>query len=72
MRAGVALAVCSGVEAVVPLLQAGAVDMVLCMTVECGFGGQKFQEQVLEKVRLFLGGGGGGAAPIQFQSQHAG
>lgn len=24
---------------------------VLCMTVVCGFGGQKFQEHVLEKVR---------------------
>jgi hypothetical protein len=28
-----------------------AVSQVLCMTVECGFGGQKFQEHVLDKVR---------------------
>lgn len=27
-----------------------AVLQVLCMTVECGWGGQKFQEQVLAKV----------------------
>jgi hypothetical protein len=29
---------------------AGVILQVLCMTVECGFGGQKFQEQVLNKV----------------------
>jgi ribulose-phosphate 3-epimerase len=51
MRAAVALSVGTGVDAVLPLLQDKAVDMVLCMTVECGFGGQKFQEQVLDKVR---------------------
>lgn len=52
MRAAVALAVSTSVDAVLPLLQDGAVDMVLCMTVECGFGGQKFQEQVLDKVSI--------------------
>ncbi|KAF8062764.1 ribulose-phosphate 3-epimerase [Scenedesmus sp. PABB004] len=51
MRAGVALAVGTGVEAVLPLVAAGQVDMVLCMTVECGFGGQAFQAHVLDKVR---------------------
>lgn len=50
MRPAVALAVGTSIDAVLPLLQSGAVDMVLCMTVECGFGGQKFQEQVLTKV----------------------
>ncbi|WIA20610.1 hypothetical protein OEZ85_004993 [Tetradesmus obliquus] len=51
MKAAVALAVGTGVEAALQLAQQGAVDMVLCMTVECGFGGQAFQGQVMPKVQ---------------------
>ncbi|GBF92749.1 carbohydrate kinase [Raphidocelis subcapitata] len=50
LRAAIALAPATPLEAVMPLVEAGDVDMVLCMTVECGFGGQRFQEGVLAKV----------------------
>lgn len=44
-----------GVENGKQVLNSGClcVMQVLCMTVECGFGGQKFQEHVLDKVRWY-------------------
>jgi|AntAceMinimDraft_12_1070368.scaffolds.fasta_scaffold258341_1 ribulose-phosphate 3-epimerase len=52
MRAGVALKPGTPEEIVFPLLDASpsAVDMVLCLTVEPGFGGQSFMHSVLPKV----------------------
>ncbi|MDO5286670.1 MAG: ribulose-phosphate 3-epimerase [Actinomycetia bacterium] len=49
VRAGIGLNPATPVDQVVPLL--GEVDMVLCMTVEPGFGGQPFLDLVLPKVR---------------------
>ena len=48
-RAGVALNPATGVDCIAGIL--GEVDMVLCMTVEPGFGGQKFLDLVLPKIR---------------------
>lgn len=57
MRAGIALKPKTNVGTIVPLLEAKAVDMALVMTVEPGFGGQKFMHHVMVKVeelrRLF-------------------
>ncbi|HVA08848.1 MAG TPA: ribulose-phosphate 3-epimerase [Acidimicrobiales bacterium] len=50
LRAGVALNPDTPFDAVVPFL--GQVDLVLCMTVFPGFGGQAFMSEVLEKVAL--------------------
>jgi Pentose-5-phosphate-3-epimerase len=50
MRPGVALKPATPVQACFPLVDAGAVDMVLIMTVEPGFGGQKFMAECLSKV----------------------
>ena len=47
-RAGVAINPGTPVEAVEPVL--GTIDLVLAMTVNPGFGGQSFQEQVLPKI----------------------
>lgn len=52
MRVGVALAPASGVDAACVLAEEGELDLVLCMTVEPGFGGQRFKPEVLDKVRL--------------------
>ena len=48
MRAGVALKPGTPVESVFPLVDASppAVDMVLCLSVEPGFGGQSFMARV--------------------------
>ncbi|EPS60601.1 hypothetical protein M569_14202, partial [Genlisea aurea] len=54
MKAGVSLKPGTPVEEVYPLLEGGgdnAVDLVLVMTVEPGFGGQKFMPQMMDKVR---------------------
>lgn len=51
MKAGIATAPDTPADAVVPLVEAGAVDLVLCMTVTPGFGGQKFMPEVMDKVR---------------------
>jgi ribulokinase/ribulose-phosphate 3-epimerase len=51
MMAGIALAPETPAEAVFPLLDAGAVDTVLLLSVRPGFGGQKFMPEVLPKVR---------------------
>ncbi len=48
-RAGIALNPGTPVEQIAGIL--GEVDMVLCMTVEPGFGGQKFLDLVLPKIR---------------------
>ncbi|MGP0031327.1 MAG: ribulose-phosphate 3-epimerase [Acidimicrobiales bacterium] len=48
LRAGVALNPDTPFEAVAPYLE--AVDLVLCMTVFPGFGGQSFMPDVLDKV----------------------
>ncbi|HWF22234.1 MAG TPA: ribulose-phosphate 3-epimerase [Acidimicrobiales bacterium] len=50
LRAGVALNPDTPFDAVEPYL--GLVDLVLCMTVFPGFGGQSFMREVMPKVRL--------------------
>lgn len=42
MKCGVALKPSTEIDDVLPLIDAGKVDMVLVMTVEPGFGGQMF------------------------------
>jgi hypothetical protein len=37
------------------LAEGGHIDLVLCMTVTPGFGGQKFQPQVMDKVSWVMG-----------------
>ncbi len=49
LRVGVALNPDTGFEAVEPYID--QVDLVLCMTVFPGFGGQTFMAQVMDKVR---------------------
>ena len=49
LRAGLALNPDTPFEAVAPFLD--QVDLVLCMTVFPGFGGQEFMAEVLDKVR---------------------
>ena len=48
-KTGLALRPGTGLEKIRPVLD--VVDLVLTMTVEPGFGGQKLQEPVLEKIR---------------------
>ncbi|KAI4350528.1 hypothetical protein L6164_004977 [Bauhinia variegata] len=53
MRPGVALKPGTAIEEVYPLVDAKIpVEMVLVMTVEPGFGGQKFMPETMDKVRL--------------------
>ena len=51
MRVGVGMKPGTGVETVVQWVDQGLVDMVLVMTVEPGFGGQKFMADMMPKVR---------------------
>ncbi|KAK9741194.1 hypothetical protein RND81_03G088100 [Saponaria officinalis] len=52
MRPGVALKPSTPIEEVYPLLDGhNPVEMVLVMTVEPGFGGQKFMPEMMDKVR---------------------
>ncbi|KAI3984000.1 hypothetical protein MKX01_035127 [Papaver californicum] len=51
MRVGVTLKPGTPIEEVYPLVEAkNPVDMVLVMTVEPGFGGQKFMPEMMDKV----------------------
>eukprot|EP00873_Tetraselmis_striata_P028095 jgi/Tetstr1/448359/TSEL_035641.t2 len=52
MLVGLAVKPDTGLEEVLPLLDQGAIDVVNAMTVNPGFGGQAFREDVLEKVRI--------------------
>ncbi|KAL2320276.1 hypothetical protein Fmac_029245 [Flemingia macrophylla] len=53
MRPGVALKPGTPIEEVYPLVEAdNPVEMVLVMTVEPGFGGQKFMPEMMDKVRI--------------------
>ena len=52
-KAGVVLKPKTSAEAVLPFLR--EVDMVLIMTVEPGFGGQKFMADMMDKVRTIRG-----------------
>ena len=49
MYVGIALSPKTAVSKVIPYLQ--LIDMVLIMTVEPGFGGQKFMENMMEKIK---------------------
>ncbi|EFJ27520.1 hypothetical protein SELMODRAFT_231837 [Selaginella moellendorffii] len=51
MRVGVCLKPGTPVEEVFPLVDSGDVDLVLIMTVEPGFGGQKFIPETMSKVK---------------------
>lgn len=65
VRAGLAINPGTGVHAVEPLL--GAFDVLLLMTVNPGFGGQRFIEAMLEKIsrlRALLDSRGYGRVPI--------
>ena len=49
VKKGIVLRPITGAEAVLPYIK--DVDLILCMTVEPGFGGQKFMEDMLPKLR---------------------
>lgn len=51
VRAGIAISPDTPVDVLFPLVDAGLCDMVLVMTVQPGFGGQKLIPETLDKVR---------------------
>ena len=53
VKKGIVLRPITGAEAVLPYVK--DVDLILCMTVEPGFGGQKFMEDMLPKLRKIRG-----------------
>ena len=53
VKKGIVLRPITGAEAVLPYIK--DVDLILCMTVEPGFGGQKFMEDMLPKLRKIRG-----------------
>jgi ribulose-phosphate 3-epimerase len=65
LRAGLALNPDTPFEAVAPFLE--SVDLVLCMTVFPGFGGQVFMEEVLDKVRLVRSAIDAGSLPVDVE-----
>lgn len=50
MKAGVAIKPGTDAVHIEGLVREGLIDMVLCMTVEPGFGGQSFKPEVMPKV----------------------
>lgn len=52
MKCGVALRPATDVDAVLPLLDEGKIDMVLVMSVEPGFGGQSFLPGTRQQLAL--------------------
>lgn len=50
MKVGIALRPRTSVSNVKSLIDEGLIDMLLIMTVEPGFGGQKFMEHIMDKV----------------------
>ena len=65
LRAGLALNPDTPFEAVAPFLD--RVDLVLCMTVFPGFGGQVFMAEVLDKVRLVRRAIDAGSLPVDVE-----
>jgi ribulose-phosphate 3-epimerase len=51
MRCGVSIDPKTNVEKLYPVLETGLVDVVDVLAVEPGFGGQHFQEHVLQKIK---------------------
>ena len=49
VKKGIVLRPITGAEAVLPYIR--DIDLILCMTVEPGFGGQRFMEDMLPKLR---------------------
>jgi ribulokinase/ribulose-phosphate 3-epimerase len=52
MKCGISLNPKTDVREIYPLLETGLLDVVDLLAVEPGFGGQKFQQIVLEKIRV--------------------
>jgi ribulose-phosphate 3-epimerase len=65
LRAGLALNPDTPFEAVEPFL--GSIDLVLCMTVFPGFGGQSFMADVLDKVRHVRSAVRAGSLPVDIE-----
>jgi ribulose-phosphate 3-epimerase len=65
LRAGLALNPDTPFDAVAPFLD--RVDLVLCMTVFPGFGGQEFMAEVLDKVRLVRRAVATGSLPVDIE-----
>ena len=65
LRAGLALNPDTPFEAVQPYL--GAIDLVLCMTVFPGFGGQSFIADVMEKVAHVRAAVDAGSLPVDIE-----
>ncbi len=65
LRAGLALNPDTPFEAVEPFL--GSIDLILCMTVFPGFGGQSFMAEVLDKVRLVRSAVRAGSLPVDIE-----
>ena len=53
VKKGIVLRPITGAEAVLPYIR--DIDLILCMTVEPGFGGQRFMEDMLPKLRKIRG-----------------
>jgi len=51
MQAGIVLKPKTSIDDVLPVIDSGLIDTLLVMTVEPGFGGQKFMEDMMDKVK---------------------